>query len=272
MSFLGSAAGGIGGAIVGGIVGHYAAKQNAALALDNWKYQQSNAHQLEVEDLKKAGLNPILSATNSQIAGISSVSGSDYGAGQAFSSAIQAEAQRRLEKENKLLDVNIQEKHLNNEARKLEIEDYLAQRQAALWSVQGNYYNAQVANETKRTNAEVAKVFTDIANSKEITTATVRQLESGTALNYQQINKLSTEMKKILSDAKLTDKQWEALDKEINSGVRALQNKSASQQMEYLDTWFGSMLNKFGFGLSLVNPFTGGTVRTDNGALSTRSR
>ncbi len=267
MSFLGSAAGAIGGSLVGGLVGSYSAKQNAALSLSNWKYMQSNAHQLEVEDLKKAGLNPILSATNSQVAGMSSVSGSDYGAGQSFSNAIQAEANRRLEKENKLLDVNIKEKELDNEAKRIEIEDYISRRQADLWQVQGNYYNAQVANDTKRTNAVVAKVFSDIANSRDITSATVRQLNSGTALNYKQIAKLGADMKKIVSEASLTDTQRIALLREINSGTKALENKRASQQSEYLDTWFGELQNKFGFGFELMNPFARGGVRTSKGAI-----
>ena len=42
----------------------------AQLQRQNWEYAQSNAHQLEVQDLKNAGLNPILSATNSQLASL----------------------------------------------------------------------------------------------------------------------------------------------------------------------------------------------------------
>lgn len=262
--------GAIAGAVVGGLMGRSNAKKNAELAADNWAYQQSNAHQLEVQDLKNAGLNPILSATHSQMANMSPVSGSDYGVGSNITSAIQGAAQRQLEKENKLLDVQIKEKELDNDAKKLEIEDYVARRQADLWQVQGNYYNSISANDTLRANAEVSKVFSDIANSKQITTATVNQLNSGTALNFKQIDKLGTDMKRIISDTALTDTQRDALIREINSGTKALQNKTASQQLEFLDTWYGDILNKFGYSLHLVNPFTSGSARTPHGAVSVR--
>lgn len=266
MSFLGSAAGAIGGSLVGGLVGSYSAKQNAALALKNWKYQQSHAHQLEVEDLKNAGLNPILSATNSQMAGISSVSGSDYGAGQAFSNAIQAEYQRRMQKENKLIDVTIHDKELEYNYKKLELEDYIAKKQAELWAVQGNFYNSQSA----KASAETAKVFEDIANNKLIANATVRQLESGTALNYQQIEGVKAQMLKAVADANLSDTQSSALKKEIESGTRALENKSASMQSEFLDTWFGRVAHQFGYGLSLVNPFSGIASKIGNVSVGSR--
>lgn len=68
MSFLGSAASAVAG-VIGSVVG--ARMQNSAqsdLMRQSYEYSKEslqNRHQWEVEDLKKAGLNPILSATNS---------------------------------------------------------------------------------------------------------------------------------------------------------------------------------------------------------------
>lgn len=66
-----------GGALLGGFL-NSAFQRNqlgaqVAAMKDLWAYQQKNAHQFEVEDLRAAGLNPILSATNSQIASMPGV-------------------------------------------------------------------------------------------------------------------------------------------------------------------------------------------------------
>lgn len=81
MSFLSSAAGAIvsavGNLIGGSMQAHSASKQaelEARLQRENWEYAQKNAHQFEVEDLKNAGLNPILSANHSQLASMPAVS------------------------------------------------------------------------------------------------------------------------------------------------------------------------------------------------------
>lgn len=81
MSLFGSALGAITG-VVGNLIGgsmqaHSASKQaelEARLQRENWEYAQKNAHQFEVEDLKNAGLNPILSANHSQLASMPAVS------------------------------------------------------------------------------------------------------------------------------------------------------------------------------------------------------
>lgn len=93
-----------------GHVSRQNARTNAALSLNNWIYQQSNAHQLEVEDLKKAGLNPILSATNSQIASAPSVSGQASPSDGVSSALVQAATNKELKRmdlENKFIEAKI---------------------------------------------------------------------------------------------------------------------------------------------------------------------
>ncbi len=55
----GSLLGGLGGSLLSGIFGRSSAKKSMAFQREMAK----NAHQYEVEDLRKAGLNPILSGT-----------------------------------------------------------------------------------------------------------------------------------------------------------------------------------------------------------------
>ena len=70
-----------GATVIGGLLASHSAKKNAELQArlqrENWIYEQSHAHQLEVQDLKDAGLNPILSATNGQMASNMSVTPQD---------------------------------------------------------------------------------------------------------------------------------------------------------------------------------------------------
>lgn len=206
----------IAGAVAGGLFGRSNAKKNAELSADNWTYQQSNAHQLEVQDLKNAGLNPILSATNSQMANMSPVSGSDYGFGSNITSAIQSAAQRKLEKENKLLDVTIHDKELEYNYKKLELEDYIAKKQADLWQIQGNFYNTQSANDTLRAYAEVAQISQDIQNSIDITKATVEKYGAEStqarAVAYNQLKQAALAVEQITGQ-KLSNEDYQTFMK-----------------------------------------------------------
>lgn len=71
MSFLGDAAGAVAGGVLGGIGEYFGTSSANALQQSMFNKQMAfnrevmqNRHQWEVEDLKKAGLNPLLSATS----------------------------------------------------------------------------------------------------------------------------------------------------------------------------------------------------------------
>lgn len=276
MSFLGA----LGVAVIGSMLGSHSAKKQAAnnadLSRDNWTYQQSNAHQLEVQDLKNAGLNPILSATNSQMAGMSPVQGSDPGNfASNLNSAMQGELERQAKKEMQASDLEIEKLKLENEKIRTQIQRDEADAQISKWhsegkllDIQADYTSSKKLNEHNESVANVQKVLSDIINNKQITDATVKQLNSGTALNYQQIEGIKKQMLKAVAEANLTDEQRAALHDEITGGVRQLRNKRASYQGEFLDSWFGKLMHQFGFGLQLVNPFTGFAEREGNTSVS----
>lgn len=65
MSFLGSAAGAVAGGLINAVGGIWANKQNSAMAALDRDFQREvlqNRNQWQAEDLKKAGINPILTA------------------------------------------------------------------------------------------------------------------------------------------------------------------------------------------------------------------
>lgn len=181
------------------------AKQNAALSKELWKYQQSNAHQLEVQDLREAGLNPILSATNGQLAGMPSVSGSDYGVGDNITSALNTASVNRVQKENKLLDYEIDSKRLENEQAKFNFEkekfDYekeLIAAQARNLNTQSDYYTGKNAREIALNDANIRKIDNDIKNANIITDAQAKHLAAGAHLQSEQARKVSYEISKIV--------------------------------------------------------------------------
>ena len=122
MSLIGIGAGVV-ASVLGDIIGgsmqaHSAQAQtelSARLQRENWEYAQKHAHTFEIEDLKNAGLNPILSANHSQLASMPSVavpSGpSGYGnlgsnMGSAVANAMRNEIESgRLDNEKKELEI-----------------------------------------------------------------------------------------------------------------------------------------------------------------------
>lgn len=112
MSFLGSAAGAIAGGILETVGGIWANKQNAANAAADRDFQREvlkNRNQWQSEDLKKAGINPVLTAGSpSQAAGMNAsiamqnpLSGLASGINSAMSLDLQ---ERQLKKDLKIGD------------------------------------------------------------------------------------------------------------------------------------------------------------------------
>lgn len=109
----------IGAGLIGSAMSANSAKSTAKLSgqleRQNWEYQQKNAHQFEVEDLKAAGLNPIISATNGQIASMPNVSASDNGVGANVTNALTSLGRNLLDKELKSKDLEIENQRLEND-------------------------------------------------------------------------------------------------------------------------------------------------------------
>lgn len=291
------------GTAVSTLAGHWSAKQNAKISRDQWAYQQSNAHQLEVQDLRNAGLNPILSASNSQIASMPQVS--DNGASGASANIISSALQASSAKELKLMDLKIEEQKLKNDAinakanadnartnaisagirgddlskaderygaetANIKADTALKNSSKALQDAQSRFVDIQGRELVRLNDAQIASIFNHMDNESALTSAQISEIESKKAVNNAQIKALEAQAKDAIEHSNLT--YWQKLDiiTDINSASRKLQNLTDEQRYQYLSQMPGNIQNQTGFGLTLMNPFTNFGMRAGSGYVGSR--
>lgn len=289
MSWLSSAGSGIIGTITSALAGHWSAKQNAKIDRDQWNYMQSNAHQLEVQDLRNAGLNPILSASNSQIASMPQVS--DNGAAGASANVISSAIQAATSKQNAKLQAEIEGQRIDNERKRLDLdkERYSWQNKLdasqiglnasqvslnnsskSLMDAQSRFVDIQGRELVRLNDAQIASIFNHMDNESALTSAQISEIESKKVVNNAQIKALEAQAKDAIEHSNLT--YWQKLDiiTDINSASRKLQNLTDQQRYEYLSQMPGNIQNQTGFGLTLMNPFTNFGMRAGSGYVGSR--
>lgn len=263
MSFLG----GLLGTAVSALAGHWSAKQNSKISRDQWAYQQSNAHQLEVQDLKNAGLNPILSASNSQMASMPQVS--DNGAGSASANVISSALQASVSKQNAKLQAEVEGQRIDNERKRLELdkERYSFQNRLdesqislntsakALNDANVLYVGQQTSSLRDITQAQVAQIKQDIQNSIDQTKALVEkygaeseQARASAALAYKQIQTEASKAALYLSQKTNTD--WDT-----NRVIKELSDPDSNLHRDYRNSPIGSLMGYLGEAIKDITPF-----------------
>lgn len=183
MSFLGDIAGaviGAGSSIWGANQSNSAAFEMQANSINAQRESMQNRHQWEVEDLRKAGLNPILSATNS--AG-GSVSGATANVtAPDISGALNKIANSAFaKKQTELLEKELQVKQDNAKAN--------------LTNADANQINSQARmieahNDQIKTNSAVEYNNANISYLGAMTNYTKQKQENETAMNKMQISEI----------------------------------------------------------------------------------
>lgn len=291
--------GSVAGGIVSSVLGSHSAKKQAALQRQNWAYQQQNAHQFEVGDLKAAGLNPILSATNSQIAGMGSApSISDNGIGAGVTNSITAALTRQanVEIEKTKADIALKEAQTNAanartnaisagiygddtskaserygaETANIKADTALKNSSKSLTDSQKTFYDIQGRELVRMTDAQIASIFSHMQNESALTSAQISEIETKKAVNYAQVKALEAQAKDAIEHSNL--EYWQKLDiiADINSYSRKLQNLTDKQRYEYLSSLPGNIQNQTGFGLTLMNPFTNFGMRAGSAYVGSR--
>lgn len=271
-SIRGDVFGSIAGGLIGSAFGGNSAKKQAALQRQNWAYQQQNAHQFEVGDLKAAGLNPILSATNSQIAGMGSApSMSDNGAGSGVTNSITAALTRQanVEIEKTKADIALIEAKANATNAKTNAitagihgddiskatERYDAdtaniKSDTRLKNVTADYTSAKQSNEAKLTQAEFERIQNEIriANEKlpyEIDNI-VANTENARATASYMLSMVNLNAAKV----KLTDKQREQIESDLKDPKKLMDKQFWEQVFHSKDEKFKLLRASYERGLS----------------------
>lgn len=183
MSFLGDIAGaviGAGSSIWSANKGNSAAFEMQANSLAAQKESMQNRHQWEVEDLRKAGLNPILSATNSAGGSISGAT-SNVTAPDISGALNKIANSAFAKKQTELLEKELQVKQDNAKAN--------------LTNADANQINSQARmieahNDQIKTNSAVEYNNANISYLGAMTNYTKQKQENETAMNKMQISEI----------------------------------------------------------------------------------
>lgn len=221
MGFLGAVAGEVVGQAVGSMFGRSNAKYSMGLSKDLWKYQQSNAHQLEVQDLKAAGLNPILSATNSQIASTPSAPTIDKSSG--LSNAVSALQVASLKKDVQLKQLELDKGRFSLEKEKLPYEiaamgaeSYNKRAQARLFGSQSDYTKVLSEGFSAKNTAEIKEINTRIDSMLTKLPYEIDNIMSNTVSNYAMVDQMAAAAEAARAAGALSKKQAEEINARLS--------------------------------------------------------
>lgn len=233
MGLLGSIAGAVGG-LFGAITGRSNASHASDLQRDNWIYQQSNAHQLEVQDLRNAGLNPILSATNSQMAGMGSApSTSDNGVGSAVTNAITNLQIESMRKDLRLKELAIEQGRLENDISRRISDDAVNQSNIGLNRIQGEAINARTVMEQNESNARIKQIDADIERANKVALAQIHELATRSSYNLSSAEQARATASYMASMVRLNGAKQGLTELQINDLASRLTNPKTLLDKEF---------------------------------------
>lgn len=221
MSWFSKFAGNIVGGALGFLGSHQANKQQASQFSQNYelaKAQLYNQHQIEVADLRAAGLNPILSANGGNSTFGASAGGSYENVGSAANSGFMAAQQAK----------NLE---MQNEAIKATVEKTRAEA-------------SNVLQDTKLKSAQTEQVqgeTTLIPLRRENISAITAQAKQQTEVFKMQVKVAEANIQKVLQDVinsiRITDAQVEELGTRSEANRASASASSAIAAKNYADAW-----------------------------------
>lgn len=205
MSWFSKFAGNIVGGALGFLGGHQANKQQASQFAQNYQLAQDQLykqHQIEVADLKAAGLNPILSANGGNSTFGASAGGSYENVGSAATSGFMAAQQaKNLEMQNEAIKATVEKtraeaSNVLQDTKLKSAQTSQVQGETSLIPLKADNISTLTAQAKQQTevfkmqvkvaDANINKILQDIENSRRITDAQVSELGTRSEANLAQ--------------------------------------------------------------------------------------
>lgn len=201
MGFLGSIIGGAAN-LVGGLIGNNQQKHQFDKNYELAKDQLYKQHQIEVADLRAAGLNPILSANGGNSTFGASSGGSYENLGTAATSGFMAAQQaKNLEMQNEAIKATVEKtraeaSNVLQDTKLKSAQTSQVQGETSLIPLKADNISALTSQAKQQTqvfrmqvkvaDANINKILQDIENSRRITEAQVSELGTRSEANLAQ--------------------------------------------------------------------------------------
>lgn len=239
MSWLTSTLTNIGGALLGNKLQGNSAKANAEieakLQRENWEYMQGNKHQLEVKDLRKAGLNPILSSGQGSAVSAPSISGDALESQLGKNIADSITAAKQL----KIAQTEADSNKIAAEAQKTQAETAknLAEFQSDFLKSQTDYYHyssgLQLAN-THKVEQEISHAIERHKYELDNLASQTEYNRSLTSQAYANISLIRKNIDLVGEQVGLTRAQKEDIQRKLDD-PRSYMNKEFWQNVKNSD-------------------------------------
>ena len=184
--------------------------------------------------MKNAGLNPILSASNSQMASMPQVS--DNGASAASANVLSSALQAAVSRQNAKTQAETEGQKIKNERDRIALEkeelgykkdrytwqNRLDESQIGLNNASSGYISAKQVNETKLNEANIERIRNDIEIANKKLPYEIDNIVANTQNARATADYMLSMVKLNASKVKLTDKQREQIESDLNDSKKLM--------------------------------------------------